>query len=84
MDLYLWLCLIAGMVIGIVAVWLFRRIHSTTGVLTIYTSDPEKDLFNLHLDDLDDVFVKRYIVLKIVKDDSGMRQNNSDYSEKEE
>lgn len=74
MDWLYWLILLAGIVIGFVIACVITFIRSAKGTFNIYTSDPEKDLFKLELDDLNAVFKKKYVRLKIVQ--------HSDYTQK--
>lgn len=57
-----------GVVIGIVLSFIvhkFYRKRSTDGVLKIDTSNPEKDIYRLDIDDLDILPRKKYLVLTI-------------------
>lgn len=57
-----------GVVIGIVLSFIVHKIYrkrSTDGVLKIDTSNPEKDIYRLDIDDLDILPRKKYLVLTI-------------------
>ena len=52
---------------GILCLILKFRI-STFGILEVNTTDPEKDLFNLKVESVDDLYKKKQLIVKITKD----------------
>lgn len=64
MELLIFAC---GLIAGALVVSIFRLVHTATGQLMIDSSNKEKDVFRLNLDNLDDVYKKKVIELKIVR-----------------
>ena len=56
-----------GVAAGLSLTMIFKLTRSTTGKFLIDSSDPEKDVFRLDLDKLEDVYKKKVIELKIVR-----------------
>lgn len=65
MSFNLWLFLVLGIVIGSVMTVLLRKIITGSGTLFVDCSDPEKVLYRIELEDLDEMDSKRYFILKI-------------------
>ena len=59
------LAFVLGVVIGILAYEVIRRIFVEQGTLRIDHSNPEKDLYRFDIDDLDGLNKKTQIVLRI-------------------
>lgn len=59
------LCLLGGIVIGIVITVIFVKVRTVQGVLRIDCSDPEKDRYRFDIDNLDVLPKKKRIILKI-------------------
>lgn len=57
-----------GLIVGGLLVTIFRLARTATGKLLIDSSNPEKDMFRVNLDNLDDMYKKSFIELKIVRD----------------
>lgn len=57
-----------GLIVGGLVVTIFRLARTATGKLLIDSSNPEKDVFRVNLDNLDDMYKKSFIELKIVRD----------------
>lgn len=61
------LCVLLGSLVGYCVGRIIHMFISTTGILTINMTDPEVDFMSMHLDNVDQVFTKKYVLLKIVK-----------------
>lgn len=59
------LCLLGGIVIGIVITVIFVKVRTVQGILRIDCSDPEKDRYRFDIDNLDVLPKKKRIILKI-------------------
>lgn len=57
-----WLFVLIGFIMGSIVV---RIIFSSSGTLKIDRSNPEKDIYRLDINDLDNISTKRYVVLKV-------------------
>lgn len=55
---------IAGIVIGMLAA-AFATLRMRAGVLMIDKTNPEKDIYRLEIDDLDNVSSKDFIILRV-------------------
>ena len=64
------LFLIGGFALGVGFMLLLSGITSTTGIFKINTVNPEAEYMSLHLDNQDHLFTKKYILLKIVRDEN--------------
>ena len=83
MLLKLGLCFVVGLIVGAITFYLVQQIRCTKGTFKVNDSNPEKDLFHLDIFNLDDVYRKKLVILKVIKD-SKVRQNNKVYSERSE
>lgn len=80
MELEFVLCILGGLVIGITVTLLIvsKYVRSntvnlndcTTGLYQINTIDPEKEYMSMHLNNMDELFEKEYVILKIVIDNN--------------
>lgn len=61
------LFILGGLLLGIVIGYLIGHKPSATGIFRINETDPNADFMSLHIDDLDDVYTKKYVLLKVVK-----------------
>lgn len=61
------LLFILGFLAGICATMIYKLSTAATGTFLIDSSDAEKDVFRLDLDKLEDVYKKKVIELKIVR-----------------
>lgn len=61
------LIFLLGVVAGVCATMVFKLSIAATGQFLVDSSDEEKDIFRLNLDNLDDVYKKKVIELKIVR-----------------
>lgn len=59
------LCVLGGILIGIIMAVIFVKVRTVQGVLRIDCSDPEKDRYRFDIDNLDILPKKKSIVLKI-------------------
>ena len=68
------LTFILGVIVGATVSTIFNCVRTTYGTLMIDTSDPEKDLYRIQIDELDNLDKKHRIVLDI--------DRNADLSQK--
>lgn len=68
-----WLLFLVGIIIGIL-ITLLTVLLSTSGILRIDHSNPEKDLYRFDIDNLDELSRRKRIVLKV--------DNHADLSQK--
>lgn len=59
------LCVLGGIVIGLIIAVIFVKVRTAQGVLRIDCSDPEKDRYRFDIDNLDVLPKKKRIILKI-------------------
>jgi hypothetical protein len=59
------LCLLGGIVIGLIIAVIFAKVRTIHGILRIDYSDPEKDRYRFDIDNLDILPKKKRIVLKV-------------------
>lgn len=57
-------CLITA-IVEIIILIIFYRTHSLSGTLRIDHSNPDKDVYRIELDDLDNLSKKKRIVLQV-------------------
>ena len=66
---------IAGVLVGIIASYIFQVVQTAYGTLRIDHTDPEKDLYRIDIDgNFDNISKEKRIILKI--------DNNADLSQK--
>ena len=65
MELFTFAC---GLIAGALVLSIFRLTRTATGQFMIDSSNDEKDIFRVELDDLDAIYKKKVIELKIVRD----------------
>ena len=56
---------ILGLLFGIALVNLFNSLKNTSGILKIDTTNPNKDVYRLELDSIDNLNKKKKIILKV-------------------
>lgn len=61
------LMFVCGLIVGVCVTMIFKLTRSATGKFLIDSSNAEKDVFRLNLDNLEDVYKKKVIELKIVR-----------------
>lgn len=59
------LIFLLGVIVGVTVSAIFNCVRTTYGTLMIDTSDPEKDLYRIQLDKLDNLDKKHRIVLDV-------------------
>ena len=64
------LCFVGGLITGIVAVLIFNRSRSVLGQLIINQTDPTKDVYRIHIEDLQMLETKKNVLLKIINEDT--------------
>lgn len=62
------LCILVGLLIGYFIGSRSKKGDYATGRFVVNSTDPEKDIFLLDLDNVDDIYVKDKIVLDIKRD----------------
>ena len=70
MEWLLWLIVgfLSGLIVAIIFQWISRNKKCVFGWFKINTS-PDKELFEVHFDDdINDVYEKEYVLLKITND----------------
>lgn len=66
---------IAGVLVGIIASYIFQVVQTAYGTLRIDHTDPEKDLYRIDIDgNFDNISKEKRIILKV--------DNNADLSQK--
>lgn len=66
---------IAGILVGIIASYIFQVVQTAYGTLRIDHTDPEKDLYRIDIDgNFDNISKEKRIILKV--------DNNADLSQK--
>ena len=66
---------IAGVLVGIIASYVFQVVQTAYGTLRIDHTDPEKDLYRIDIDgNFDNISKEKRIILKV--------DNNADLSQK--
>lgn len=63
--LKLWLVFVLGLVVGSIIVNIIWNSNRSSGVLKIDRSNPEKDIYRIELDSLDNLSKKKRISLKV-------------------
>lgn len=56
---------ILGLIIGSLIVLIFHRRITASGELLIDHTDPEKDIYRINIDNLDDLSKKKQVILKV-------------------
>lgn len=56
---------VIGVICGIIASKIFQRFRKTIGTLIVDMSDPDKDIYRLEIDNLDNIPKMKYILLKV-------------------
>lgn len=57
-----------GAIVGLIMVNIYHYMHTSSGTLRIDHSNPDKDVYRLELDDLDNLSKKKRIVLHVDND----------------
>ena len=65
-----WVYAIGGLILGMIITAIIVRLSSASGELLINQSDPKKDSYSFNLGDLDRVPKKRFMLIKIIVDNS--------------
>ena len=60
-----WLVFVLGLVVGSIVVNIIWNLNQSSGVLKIDQSNPEKDIYRIELDSLDNLSKKKRISLKV-------------------
>lgn len=63
--LKLWLVFVLGLVVGSIVVNIIWSLNRSSGVLKIDQSNPEKDIYRIELDSLDNLSKKKRVSLKV-------------------
>lgn len=74
-----------GLIIGSLVVLIYYRCVTISGVLQIDHSDPDKDIYQINLNSLDDLAKKKRVVLKVDNNAklNSIRKNNKPYYEEQ-
>lgn len=74
-----------GLIIGSLVVLIYYRCVTISGVLRIDHSDPDKDIYQINLNSLDDLAKKKRVVLKVDNNAklNSIRKNNKPYYEEQ-
>ena len=56
---------IVGFIFGFCIMGIVRKLRGVSGTLKIDRHDPEKDVYRLEIDNLDDLSKKKIVVLKV-------------------
>ena len=77
--------LVLGLIIGSLVVLIYYRCVTISGVLQIDHSDPDKDIYQINLNSLDDLAKKKRVVLKVDNNAklNSMRKKNKPYYEEQ-
>lgn len=77
--------LVLGILIGSLVVLICYRCVTIYGVLRIDHSDPDKDIYQINLNSLDDLAKKKRVVLKVDNNAklNSIRKNNKPYYEEQ-
>ena len=77
--------LVLGVLIGSLVVLIYCRCVTMSGVLRIDHSDPDKDIYQINLNSLDDLAKKKRVVLKVDNNAklNSIRKNNKPYYEEQ-
>lgn len=68
-------CFVIGIFVGALLLYVFTNRKKPSGSFTIDISDPDKDVCRLDLEeDLDDIWTKKYITLRVVTRGSNSQQ----------
>lgn len=80
-----YLMLALGLIIGGLVVLIYYRCVTISGVLQIDHSDPDKDIYQINLNSLDDLAKKKRVVLKVDNNAklNSIRKNNKPYYEEQ-
>lgn len=80
-----YLMLALGLFIGSLVVLIYYRFVTISGVLQIDHSDPDKDIYQINLNSLDDLAKKKRVVLKVDNNAklNSIRKNNKPYYEEQ-
>lgn len=80
-----YLMLALGLIIGSLVVLIYYRCVTISGVLQIDHSDPDKDIYQINLNSLDDLAKKKRVVLKVDNNAklNSIRKNNKPYYEEQ-
>ena len=65
-----WLCIAIGIVLGMFITFLVMHLRTPDATFRINHSDPEKDSYKLNLGDPDSLPKKRFVLVKVVIDNS--------------
>ena len=74
-----------GLIVGSLVVLIYYRCVTISGVLPIDHSDPDKDIYQINLNSLDDLAKKKRVVLKVDNNAklNSIRKNNKPYYEEQ-
>lgn len=74
-----------GLIVGSLVVLIYYRCVTMSGVLQIDHSDPDKDIYQINLNSLDDLAKKKRVVLKVDNNAklNSIRKNNKPYYEEQ-
>ena len=74
-----------GLIIGSLVVLIYYRCVTISGILRIDHSDPDKDIYQINLNSLDDLAKKKRVVLKVDNNAklNSIRKNNKPYYEEQ-
>lgn len=77
--------LVLGLIIGSLVVLICYHCVTISGVLQIDHSDPDKDIYQINLNSLDDLAKKKRVVLKVDNNAklNSIRKNNKPYYEEQ-
>lgn len=76
---------ILGVLIGSLVVLIYYRCVTISGVLRIDHSNPDKDIYQINLNSLDDLAKKKRVALKVDNNAklNSIRKNNKPYYEEQ-
>ena len=77
--------LVIGLIIGSLVVLIYYRCVTISGVLRIDHSDPDKDIYQINLNSLDDLAKKKRVVLHVDNNAklNSISKNNKPYYEEQ-
>lgn len=77
--------LVLGLIIGSLVILIYYRCITISGVLQIDHSNPDKDIYQINLNSLDDLAKKKRVVLKVDNNAklNSIRKNNKLYYEEQ-
>ena len=60
-----YLLFLIGVAVGVIIAYVIAAFHTAYGTLEINESDPEKDIYQIQIEDLDNLSKKKYFKCKI-------------------